>query len=111
MIDKPGLREFQLWEAETGLDEVYSEITVLAEGCPFSDCTHTQEIGCVVTDALANNILSKDRYESYLKLAKELAYLKSRQEQHSRYNSKQKFKSISRAMKVFKKLDHKSKFH
>jgi ribosome biogenesis GTPase len=110
LIDTPGLREFQLWEAEDGLDEVYSEITNLAEGCRFADCTHRQEIGCAVLDAVANGILSKDRYESYLKLSKEMAYLKKRQEQHNRYNSKQRFKEISRAIKNFRKLDHKSKF-
>ena len=109
LIDTPGLREFQLWEADEGLDEVYSEIVALSESCRFSDCTHTQEIGCAVLDAVENGILSKDRYESYLKLSRELAYLKNRQEQN-RYNSKNRFKSISRAIKNFKKLDHKSKF-
>jgi ribosome biogenesis GTPase len=100
LIDTPGLREFQLWEADAGLDEVYSEIADLSDGCRFSDCTHTQEIGCAVID----------RYESYLKLSRELAYLKNKQEQQNRYNSKQKFKWISRAMKSFRKYDHKSKF-
>jgi ribosome biogenesis GTPase len=109
VIDTPGLREFQLWEADEGLDGVYSEITELSVDCRFSDCTHSQEIGCAVIEAVETGKLSKDRYESYLKLAKELAYLKNRQEQN-RYNSKNRFKSISRAIKNFKKLDHKSKF-
>jgi len=109
LIDTPGLREFQLWEADEGLDEVYSEITALSVGCRFSDCTHTQEIGCAVIEAVENGTLSNDRYKSYLKLAKELEYLKNRQQQN-RFNSKNRFKSISRAIKNFKKLDHKSKF-
>ncbi len=110
LIDTPGLREFQLWEANEGLDEVYSEIAELSEGCRFSDCTHTQEIGCAVIEAVESGVLSKDRYESYLKLSKELAYLKNKQEQKNRYNSKSRFKSISRAIKNFKKIDPKSKF-
>jgi ribosome biogenesis GTPase len=110
LIDTPGLREFQLWEADEGLDEVYSEIADLSDGCRFSDCTHTQEIGCAVIEAVENGILSHDRYESYLKLSRELAYLKNKQEQQNRYNSKQKFKWISRARKSFRKYDHKSKF-
>ena len=110
LIDTPGLREFQLWEAEDGLDEVYSEIAELSQGCRFSDCTHTQEIGCAVIEAVENGILLQDRYESYLKLFKELKYLKNRQEKQNRYNSKNRFKSISRAIKNFKKIDHKSKF-
>lgn len=109
LIDTPGMKEFQLWEADEGLDEVYSEIADLSAGCHFSDCTHTQEIGCAVIDAVESGKLSKNRYESYLKLAKELNYLKNRQQQN-RYNSKNRFKSISRAIKNFKKLDPKSKF-
>lgn len=109
LIDTPGMKEFQIWEADEGLDEVYSEIAELSAGCRFSDCTHTQEIGCAVIEAVENGKLSKDRYESYLKLARELTYLKNRQQQN-RYNSKNRFKSISRAIKNFKKLDPKSKF-
>ena len=109
LIDTPGMKEFQLWEVDEGLDEVYSEIAELSAGCRFSDCTHTQEIGCAVIEAVENDVLPKDRYESYLKLARELTYLKNRQEAN-RYNSKNRFKSISRAIKTFKKLDHKSKF-
>ena len=109
LIDTPGMKEFQLWEVDEGLDEVYPEITELSSGCRFSDCTHTKEIGCAVIAAVESGKLSNDRYESYLKLARELAYLKNRQEQN-RYNSKNRFKSISRAIKDFKKLDHKSKF-
>jgi ribosome biogenesis GTPase len=110
LIDTPGLREFQLWEADEGLEEVYSEIVDLSVNCHFSDCTHTQESGCAVIEAVTNGMLSNDRYESYLKLSRELAYLKIKQEQHNRFNSKQKFKSISRAIKNFRKYDHKSKF-
>jgi ribosome biogenesis GTPase len=109
LIDTPGMKEFQLWEADEGLDEVYSEIAELSVGCRFSDCTHTSEIGCAVIDAVEKGVLPKDRYESYLKLAKELAYLKNRQQQN-RFNSKNRFKSISRAIKNFKKLDPKNKF-
>lgn len=109
LIDTPGMKEFQLWNADEGLDEVYSEIADLSASCRFSDCTHTQEIGCAVIAAVESGKLPKDRYESYLKLARELAYLQNRQEQN-RYNSKNRFKSISRAIKNFKKLDHKSKF-
>ena len=114
LIDTPGLREFQLWADESSLEgsfeEVYSEIAELSQGCRFSDCTHTQEIGCAVIEAVENGTLSNDRYESYLKLFRELTYLKNKQEQKNRYNSKSRFKSISRAIKTFKKLDHKSKF-
>jgi ribosome biogenesis GTPase len=50
LIDTSGLREFQFWEADEGLDEVYPEIAELSDGCRFSDCTHIQEIGCAVIE-------------------------------------------------------------
>lgn len=72
MIDTPGLRELQLWEAETGLQEAFNEIDALAEQCRFSDCRHQAEPGCAVLAALQSGELSADRLESYHKLRREL---------------------------------------
>lgn len=74
LIDTPGMRELALMGAEVGIEESFSEIAELARDCRFSDCTHTQEVGCAVLDALADGSLSQQRYESYRKLVKESAY-------------------------------------
>ena len=47
------------------------EISNYAESCRFKDCTHTNEPGCAVLEAVAEGSLDAKVYESYLKLKRE----------------------------------------
>ena len=71
VIDTPGLREWQLWEADQGLEHVFGEVEGLAEGCRFRDCRHAGEPGCAVRRALEAGGLDPGRLESYHKLQRE----------------------------------------
>ncbi|MFE5617327.1 ribosome small subunit-dependent GTPase A [Streptomyces sp. NPDC056470] len=71
LIDTPGLRGVGLWDAETGVGQVFSEIEALAEECRFHDCAHEAEPGCAVTGAVDDGTLSVRRLESYRKLLRE----------------------------------------
>lgn len=72
LIDNPGLREVQLWDADEGLLKAFDDITALGAGCRFSDCRHQQEPGCAVQAALADGTLADDRYEAWRQLEREL---------------------------------------
>ncbi|MEG2317274.1 MAG: ribosome small subunit-dependent GTPase A, partial [Rikenellaceae bacterium] len=37
-------------------------------GCRFNNCTHTHEPGCAVVEAVKEDVISLERYESYLKI-------------------------------------------
>lgn len=76
LLDTPGLRELQLSGAD--LDEAFPEIAALAPSCRFRDCSHTHEPGCAVVAAVEAGELPRERYESYVKLAAELAELGER---------------------------------
>jgi ribosome biogenesis GTPase len=71
MIDTPGLRGVGLWDAETGVGQVFSEIEELAERCRFHDCAHEAEPGCAVLAAIDSGELPVRRLESYRKLLRE----------------------------------------
>jgi ribosome biogenesis GTPase len=73
VIDTPGLRELPLWGGGDGLQETFADIEALAAGCRFRDCTHTVETHCAVRQAVADGQLAPARYESYVKLRRELA--------------------------------------
>lgn len=73
VIDTPGMREFHLWEADTGLHEAFPDITNLASQCRFRDCRHRHETECAVKAAVLAGSISTNRHESYLKLQEELA--------------------------------------
>ena len=74
IVDTPGMRELGNFSVDTGLDETFSEIRSLSEKCRFNDCTHVNEKGCAVLNAVANGQLSSDRYKNYIKMTKESAY-------------------------------------
>ncbi len=71
LIDTPGMRELQLWAGAESVGEVFGEIAALAAECRFGDCSHANEPGCAVAEALRAGALSLDRWESYRKLRAE----------------------------------------
>jgi len=75
VIDTPGLREIQLWGTDEGLSDAFEDIDAFAGECRFNDCNHESEPGCAVKKAIEDGTLDATRYESYLKLQQELAFL------------------------------------
>ncbi|MFE2878111.1 ribosome small subunit-dependent GTPase A [Streptomyces roseus] len=71
LIDTPGLRGVGLWDAGTGVGQVFSEIEEYAADCRFHDCVHEAEPGCAVLTAVDNGELPERRLESYRKLLRE----------------------------------------
>jgi len=79
VIDTPGMRELGMWDAGEGLSRAFADVEDLLErGCRFSDCRHTSEPGCAVTEAIADGDLARARWDSYLKLQREAEYAEDR---------------------------------
>jgi ribosome biogenesis GTPase len=98
LIDTPGMRELGLLGTNDGLEDTFSEILTYADHCRFTDCTHTEEPGCAVRQAVKNGDLSEDRRLSYLKLKKE-----SKFHQLSYAEKRKKDRSFGRYIKSVKK--------
>ncbi|MBI5095602.1 MAG: ribosome small subunit-dependent GTPase A [Candidatus Hydrogenedentes bacterium] len=94
VVDTPGMRELQLWTTESGLERSFEDVEAFAAQCRFSDCRHESEPGCAVQDAIASGSLDSARWQSYLKLKRELHYLARRQDHASRLAEKEKWKKI-----------------
>lgn len=73
LLDTPGMREMQFWEAGQGLARSFEEIDALAPACRFRDCGHDREPGCAVQAAVAAGTVAAVRLASWLKLRGELA--------------------------------------
>lgn len=69
--------------------------------CKFSDCTHANEPGCKIREAIENGELSEERFEKYLSLKRESEY-NTNSVQYLK-NKKDKFKEISKINKHHKK--------
>lgn len=103
VIDTPGMREIQVWGDDEGVDQVFNDITELAANCRFKDCSHENEPGCAVQEALNTGALDPKRFSNYLKLKKEYAYLSDRQTMKASAIEKARWKNISKYAKQLKK--------
>ncbi len=79
VIDTPGMREFGMWDNDTGIEKTFKDIEMLAFQCKFCNCTHTNEPGCAIQKALETGELQIDRWRSYQKLKAENNYIEDRQ--------------------------------
>jgi len=81
IIDTPGMRELQLWDAGGAMRETFDDVESVAAHCHFTDCRHRDEPRCAVKAAVAEGTVSAERLESYLKVQDELAVLARQQEE------------------------------
>ncbi len=77
LLDTPGMRELQLIDVKTGLDDVFEEISTLAQDCRFTDCSHSNEPGCKVQTAIKAGRIDEERFKRWGKLVREEALNKA----------------------------------
>ncbi len=69
LIDTPGIRGFGIVSMEASeIGDYFPEIFALRSQCRFADCSHTEEPGCAVRDAVEAHKLAPTRYRSYLSM-------------------------------------------
>lgn len=94
VIDTPGMREFHLWTAEEGIEDAFPDIMEYGVNCKFRDCTHTVEKGCAVIDAVNKGLISRERFENYVKLRNELEYINKEIRIHTYMMKKRRKKPV-----------------
>jgi ribosome biogenesis GTPase len=101
ILDTPGMRELQLWDADLG--QAFGDVEEIAAQCRFNDCAHGSEPGCAVREALADGSLSHERWDSYVKLQRELAAIEAKRNHLLRQERVREYKIRARANRRKKK--------
>ncbi len=96
VIDTPGMRELQLWGDQDTLSQAFEDVEALAAACRFRDCAHQGEPGCAVQAALADGTLDSARWQSYLRLQRELRHLERRRDERARRAEEGRWKTIAK---------------
>ncbi len=109
VIDTPGMRELGVESAD--LSNSFPDIEEIILQCKFSDCSHKNEPGCAIVNAITENRLSPERFENYLKLQKEASYIGLDSKQIEDEKFKRMFASIggSKNMRKFIKEHYQAK--
>jgi ribosome biogenesis GTPase len=98
LLDTPGMRELQLWDADQGVGATFSDVEELAAQCRFGDCSHDGEPGCAVREAIHDGRLPRDRLTSYNKLQRELRALEIRQNDRLKSEERKNRRRFARSM-------------
>jgi len=106
LLDTPGLRELQVWEGD--VDSAFEDVAALAAECRFSDCAHATEPGCAIREALATGVLDADRWQSYLKLLRELRATERRRGSREHRELKRRWRQRARETKQARRYGWKS---
>lgn len=96
LLDTPGLRTLALWADAEGLDEAFADLEELAAACRFTDCSHGNEPGCAITEAIAAGTLAAERLTSWQKLQRELAHLAARHDRRLAAEQKRRWLRVAK---------------
>ena len=99
LIDTPGLRELQLWDAAEGVWQAFADIDALAAECRFRDCTHESEPGCAVRVALNAGTLEEARLKNRRRLLREQEFLRRKLDPEARHEEKERIKRLYRGIR------------
>ena len=68
VIDSSGMRDIELLDySRENIINGFEEIFELSKNCKFNDCNHINNQGCKVIEGLANGVISKSRYNNFIK--------------------------------------------
>jgi ribosome biogenesis GTPase / thiamine phosphate phosphatase len=69
VIDTPGIKELGIVDIPAKeLSHYFPEMRQRLNQCRFNNCTHFNEPGCAIIEAVRHNDISLSRYESYLSM-------------------------------------------
>lgn len=69
IIDTPGLREIDPYGIQKiDLGHYFIEFGAYLNDCKFNNCTHHHEPGCSVIKAVEDEMITTERYDSYLRI-------------------------------------------
>ena len=105
LVDNPGMREVGIADTTSGLEITFDMIVTLSQNCKFKDCTHTNETGCSVIEAVEKGEIDKASYENYMKMEREKAHFES-----SFVERRKKDKDFGKMIKNYKKDMNKNKY-
>jgi ribosome biogenesis GTPase len=101
IIDTPGMRELQLWDADEGLGKIFKDVEEAAKHCRFTDCGHHAGTpGCGLQAAMESGALSPERVASWNKLAREIAFLERKQDKRAQSELEKKLRPVTMARRT-----------
>ena len=101
LIDTPGMRELQLWNADEALGQTFQDVEEAAAGCRFTACGHHAGTpGCGIQAAIESGALPPERVASWSKLGRELTFLDRRKDKKAQSEYEKKLRPVTMARRT-----------
>ena len=108
VIDTPGMRELQLWDADSGLAATFEDIDEIAMQCRYRDCSHRAEPGCAVQAAAESGQLDVARLANFVKLRAEQAFLDRKVDIHAAQEAKARARLLCKGLREVTKFKNRT---
>lgn len=83
IIDSPGVREFGLWHLDPAqVSHGFIEFAPYLGRCQFRDCTHLNDPGCALQQAVSQNKISASRFDNYHRILQSMADILAKSNRH-----------------------------
>lgn len=105
LIDTPGMREIGMTDTNSGMEMTFNAIVELGKRCKFTNCTHTDEPGCQILEAINDGLISLEELANYKKLERQSARFSE-----SIAEKRKKDKELGRMYKEIKKSKKRNKY-
>ncbi len=105
VIDNPGMREVGITDTVQGLQITFDTIIERSQNCKFKNCTHSNEQGCAILEAVAKGEIDADSYANFQKIERERAHFESSVEER-----RKKDKDLGKMIKSFQKQRRHNKY-
>jgi ribosome biogenesis GTPase / thiamine phosphate phosphatase len=99
LMDTPGLREFALWNVDSGFSEAFADIEALARECRFGNCRHEDEPGCAIRAAIESGTIDEARVENRKKLEREQEFQRRKSDPEAMQEYKAKVSRMMRGVR------------
>lgn len=99
LIDTPGMRELQLWDADTGVRDTFDDVEAFAAGCHFTDCRHEDEPRCAVKRAVEQGSLAASRVDAFRAVQAELDGLAKQREARALKDAQRRSREPKRTLR------------
>ncbi|MDE0592749.1 MAG: ribosome small subunit-dependent GTPase A [Dehalococcoidia bacterium] len=110
LIDTPGIRTIGLVSgSEDALAKTFSDVEEYMWKCRFSDCGHSSEPGCAIVEALAKDNLSQARFDSYMRMWRELQFEETKHDATGKTDHQRKMRIVAKTNRQRTKAEKRKK--
>jgi ribosome biogenesis GTPase len=106
LIDSPGIRTIGLIAgSEEAIGRAFSEIEEYLGKCKFRNCSHGDEPGCAINEAIADGRLLQSRFDSYRRMQREIQHEETKNKPAAKTDHQARMRNIAKSARQQSRIE------